>query len=312
MNKVTGITEPLLISFFITELEQDIRHELQFNRPASLMEAFSIARAYAACFEDNNSKLKNGSRGLISFNSGTFVGPALHGSPPSPSPVSRFPKPSQPPSNTSPTSPSTPMNPKLPPLLPTPSLPIRRLSQAKLCDKCEQGLCYNCDEKFGPNHRCRSKFLLLIGCDKDDSALGELEETTQDHDEEISGDISNLYALSSHQPSYSLRLFGSYGLTQFHVSIDNGSTHNFIKPELVERLGLPLHTIPRFRVSTGSDVSIACQHNYPVTSLVLQGIMFTVDLFVLAIEGPKVVLGFPWLQTVGWVSHDYLALTMDF
>ena len=44
----------------------------------------------------------------------------------------------------------------------------------------------------------------------------------------------------------------------------------------------------------------------------LQGIPFTVDLFVLAIEGPDVVLGFPWLQLLGRVPHDYSALMMEF
>jgi hypothetical protein len=44
----------------------------------------------------------------------------------------------------------------------------------------------------------------------------------------------------------------------------------------------------------------------------LQGIIFSVDLFVLAIEGPDVVLGFPWLQLLGKVAHDYSALTMEF
>lgn len=43
MNKVTGISEPLLISFFITGLKPDIRRELLFGRPTSLMEAFTLA-----------------------------------------------------------------------------------------------------------------------------------------------------------------------------------------------------------------------------------------------------------------------------
>ena len=47
MNRVTGISEPLLISFFITGLHPDIRRELQFHRPSSLMEAFAMAMAYA-------------------------------------------------------------------------------------------------------------------------------------------------------------------------------------------------------------------------------------------------------------------------
>lgn len=36
------------------------------------------------------------------------------------------------------------------------------------------------------------------------------------------------------------------------------------------------------------------------------------DLFVLEIEGPDVVLGFPWLQSLGKVAHDYSTFTMEF
>lgn len=47
-------------------------------------------------------------------------------------------------------------------------------------------------------------------------------------------------------------------------------------------------------------------------SIILQGITFSVDFFVFVIEGPDVVLGFPWLQSLGKVAHDYSALTMEF
>ncbi|MCI89334.1 hypothetical protein A2U01_0110622, partial [Trifolium medium] len=52
MNKVTGISESLLISFFITGLKRNLRRELQFHRPASLMETFAMARAYEARLDD--------------------------------------------------------------------------------------------------------------------------------------------------------------------------------------------------------------------------------------------------------------------
>lgn len=52
MNKVTGILELLLISFFITGLKSDIRRELLCSRPTSLMEAFALARAYEALSEE--------------------------------------------------------------------------------------------------------------------------------------------------------------------------------------------------------------------------------------------------------------------
>jgi len=59
-----------------------------------------------------------------------------------------------------------------PPLLPTPphkppdpprSMPIRRLSPTEMQLRHNQGLCFNCDERFHTGHRCKSKkFLLLL------------------------------------------------------------------------------------------------------------------------------------------------------
>lgn len=39
---------------------------------------------------------------------------------------------------------------------------VRRLSWEKMQTRREQGLCFNCDEKFTPGHRCKSKQAYLI------------------------------------------------------------------------------------------------------------------------------------------------------
>ena len=47
-------------------------------------------------------------------------------------------------------------------------LPIKRLSPAELKLRREKGLCYNCDEKYAPGHKCKSKFFLLMGEDDEE------------------------------------------------------------------------------------------------------------------------------------------------
>lgn len=45
-----------------------------------------------------------------------------------------------------------------------PSIPIKRLTPAKMQERREKGLCYNCDEKFQADHRCsRPRLFLLEG-----------------------------------------------------------------------------------------------------------------------------------------------------
>ncbi|KAH9649714.1 hypothetical protein KPL70_026087 [Citrus sinensis] len=286
MNRVTGISEPLLISFFITGLKSNIRRELLFARPSSLMEAFALARAYEARAEE----AKQGHRFLPKWNTM------------SPTPTTTFPSPKFQP-NTYPLASTQPYHstgmahtishshntsppPKpntLPPPLPTPNLPIRRLTPAELRDKREKGLCYNCDSP--PNHRCRKV---------------------------ITGDISSLNALAGQINPRSLSLVGEVGSHSFQVLIDSGSTHNFIKPAVAERLGLLIQPTANFRVYIGNGDFLVCKYVCPKVALTMQGTVFTLDLFVLPIEGPDVVLGKQWLQLLGRVSHDYSALSMEF
>nr|GEY41620.1 hypothetical protein [Tanacetum cinerariifolium] len=49
-----------------------------------------------------------------------------------------------------------------------------------------------------------------------------------------SGDISILNSLFGHGSPLSLQLWGKIGDTRVHILIDNGSTHNFIRPDVVK------------------------------------------------------------------------------
>lgn len=56
------------------------------------------------------------------------------------------------------------------PLLPTPSslaLPYKCLSASDMQARCDKGLCYNCDDKYSPDHHCKSHFFLLIHDDEE-------------------------------------------------------------------------------------------------------------------------------------------------
>ena len=232
MNKVTGISEPLLISFFITGLKPAIRRELLFNRPSSLMEAFALARAYEARKEDGwTSGFFGPRRSQPSLAHPTYPTQLTTSQRPFSSTEKKPPDPAAASTLNSPVS-----NLKLPPLLPTPFLPIRRLSPSELREKREKGLCYNCDKKYTPTHRCRSRYLLLLGTDDADEQLIEGDLTDPHLDEDIPGDIYSLNALMGHPYARALRLEGIFGDHRFHVLIDSGSTHNFIKPTIVEQL----------------------------------------------------------------------------
>lgn len=56
----------------------------------------------------------------------------------------------------------TPPKPQAPSANPTPRLPVKRLTTEELAFRRDQGLCYHCDDKWSPGHRCRMRLHLFI------------------------------------------------------------------------------------------------------------------------------------------------------
>ncbi|XP_057775458.1 uncharacterized protein LOC130994433 [Salvia miltiorrhiza] len=302
MGRVTGISEPLLISFYISGLQPSIRRELQMNRPSTLDETFALARVFESKYSEDPPSHHGSNR---QFNRPAYSPSSVPRPPPAHTPT---PPPSSHPITTPPiTGPRRET---------TTAVPVRRLTPAETREKRERGLCFHCDQKWNPAHRCKSKGTVML-LEGDDIEPSEDIEPTEPADHSldetlIMGDISSLHSLSGATHPRSLRLWGTTLNQRFQVMIDNGSTHNFITPALAERLKLPLSPVPSFRVRIGNDDSIICQHVCHHTTINLQGTDFTLDLFVLPIKGPDVILGIQWLQELGRVLHDYSHGRMEF
>ncbi|GJS94594.1 hypothetical protein Tco_0801562 [Tanacetum coccineum] len=74
-----------------------------------------------------------------------------------------------------------------------------------------------------------------------------------------SGDISILNSLIGHGSPRSLQLWGKIGKGDVHVLIDNGSTHNFIRPTSSKKLCL-LPTLRRcFKDYIGRSETLLCE-----------------------------------------------------
>nr|GEV89826.1 hypothetical protein [Tanacetum cinerariifolium] len=194
-----------------------------------------------------------------------------------------------------------------PTLLP---LAIKWISLAERQERLNKGLCFNCDNKWVRGHKCYGK-LLLIMADEDDESTGS--DAYAEEDEALeSGDISILNSLVGHDSPRSLQLWGTVGASEVHVLIDNGSTHSFMRPDVVERMCLPLTATKVFKVYIGSGETLLCESFCAQVPIKLQGFSMDVDLYVLPMQGPDVVLGIQWLQKLGKATHDYAHQTMEF
>ncbi|GJW83607.1 ty3-gypsy retrotransposon protein [Tanacetum coccineum] len=214
MNRVTDISETLLISFYISGLKLPLQRELLVSKPTTLRDAFALACVTEARLEDQGTV-------AITPKSASNSGGAPYQRSPS---VVKTPLLSTPPKTT--------IN------------PTGKLLAIKWISPAER-----------PN--CLSK--------------GEELATGEDKVVE-SGDISILNSLVGHGSPRSLQLWGKIGTTGVHVLIDNGSTHNFVRPDVVERMCLPLEATKAFKVYIGSGETLLCENVCSWVTLYMQGL----------------------------------------
>nr|GMD11949.1 Transposon Ty3-G Gag-Pol polyprotein [Ipomoea batatas] len=189
-------------------------------------------------------------------------------------------------------------NPNLPsPIIPLPShvihkkaLPIVQISAAERQAKIARGECYTCDQKWSRSHRCPNRSLLLM-CSEDDNSSDVLQQLDEIDEQVLTGDCSSLNSMAGPGTPRSLRLTGIIHNESLQVLIDGGSTHNFIQPQIAERLNIPIQAIPPFRVYIGNGDSLQCSQSCLDVPLSLQGHVFS-DL--------------------GRVTHDYAGVSMEF
>ncbi|GJT23351.1 reverse transcriptase [Tanacetum coccineum] len=290
MNRVTDISENMLISFYISGLKPTIQRELLIAKPTTLGDAFSLARISEARLEDQASASVTATNTTASVVTQKQSTPCVTVTQP---------------------------NTGKPPLLPTPTqanatakpLTIKWISAAERQERLNKGLCFNYDKRWVRGHKCPEKFLLLMADDGDDTG----QEPAADVVEAVeSGDISILNSLVGHGSPRSLQLWGTIGSGNVHVLIDNGSTHNFVRPDVVERMCLPIKATNAFKVYIGSGETLLCESLCSQVTIRMQGLTMEVDLYVLPMQGPNVVLGIQWLQKLGKVTHEYAQQTMEF
>jgi len=128
------------------------------------------------------------------------------------------------------------------------------------------GLCYICDEKFNPGHRCTtSRFLLLF----DDS------DTTLETVENAPTNTKFPNTIHFHLSPQALTDNTSPKTLKFTRTIHN----------------LPVNPSPPLSVMVGNEAFIQCQGICPLVGISLQTSTFTIPFYLLPIEGADVVLG---------------------
>jgi len=252
-TRVYGMDDALLLNCFIGGLHPELKREVKSRCPVSLMQAVSLARLFEEKNFPHTQRWHTTPTTPIAFTHKMHFHPTRKNlnqtPPPQPSVIN-------------------------PPLLPTPSKPkfMRKLSPTKIQFCKENNLCFTCDEKFTPDHKCAAKHYFIIQY---------VEEVPSEI--ENSNDFTNTVEPTKHikitEPlhlSYntlsgitnrrSIHFLGTVHGRDIRILMEGGNFDNFIHPTLVTRLVVPLKA-HKFQVQVGSGELLQCKgevHNMPV------------------------------------------------
>ncbi|XP_028554071.1 uncharacterized protein LOC114580489 [Dendrobium catenatum] len=193
---------------------------------------------------------------------------------------------------------------------------FKRLTDSELKEKRAKGLCYRCDEKFTPGHRCKEKTLHVIIVGDSEEEEGDTGANEEDGEEEehhhlamVEVSLNSIAGLTSHS---TMKLEGEIAGYKVMVLIDSGATHNFIACRLVERVGLPVTQGRGVGVILGTGKKERCSGQCKGVTLTLQGEETVQDFLLLDLGSTDVILGMQWLQSLGEMKVNWKKLYMEY
>jgi len=281
-----GMDDALLLDCFVGGLHPELRREVKSRSPSSFVQAVALAKLFEERFLPFSSRTRSSQVPYIPPPSWT---PTLK-----PNPITIVPTPS----------------PSTQPLLTAPPKPtnLRKLTPAEIQFRCENNLCFTCDDKFSPSHRCASKHYFIIQS---------LEELPLDQEQITTADLPNPPIpepepepgeMETHHLSYnaftgiptkrSIRFSGQVKGRQIRILMDGGSSDNFIHPHLASSLDLTIHRTPPFKVEVGSGELLHCEGEVTNIPIHIQGHTLCISAFVLPIASKELVLGDSRLETL--------------
>ncbi|PKU85826.1 hypothetical protein MA16_Dca012482 [Dendrobium catenatum] len=109
-------------------------------------------------------------------------------------------------------------------------------------EKRAKGLCFRCDEKYTPWHKCRDRTIqVLIVCDDDETeggeSMGEKEMEDKLHLDVIEISLNSMVGFPQ---NHTMKVKGKIADMEVVVFIDSGATHNFISNQVVDQLGVTM------------------------------------------------------------------------
>jgi hypothetical protein len=153
------------------------------------------------------------------------------------------------------------------PTTPSAPLKIQKLTRAEMAERQLKGLCYNCDDKYFPGHKCKEQNLFMAISedlqedDDDTSPVPESPETSEINppsDPPADEPIISLNALTGFSAPQTLKLIGYIKHRKVIILVDSGSTHNFIHRRIAQETHCYVHAVNNFQIMIANGGSMKC------------------------------------------------------
>jgi hypothetical protein len=126
--------------------------------------------------------------------------------------------------------------PRTKPVTPTPpSTPLKnkKLTRAEMAERQLNGLCYNCDDKYFPGHKCKERKLFMailedVSEEDVEASLVSVSPEPIDITPPKVEPVISLNALTGFSAPQTLKIIGYIKHKKVIILVDSGSTHNFI------------------------------------------------------------------------------------
>ena len=277
------LTESLAISLFIGGLKDEIGMPVRMFKPITLSDLFTMAKMQEASLAATKPRYNSYHSNVRASNNGSVFrdGGIL------PKPVNRplaLPAPTRAINGAS----STVNN-----------RPFKKLTQKEYEEKRAKNLCFYCDKKFVPGHKCEGQLFSLVvspmNDEEDDSveefvdAIDELVEVSAE--EELQPHIS-LNAFTGENSFKTMRVVGIVANRyKIHILVDTGSTHNFLDVAMAKRMGCKVLQTKPMTVSVAGGKKLMSMGVCKDFQWKMNGEVFTTDVMLLPLGSCEMVLG---------------------
>jgi hypothetical protein len=200
------------------------------------------------------------------------------------------------------------------PTTPFAPLKIQKLTRDEMA-KCQlKGLCYNCDEKYFPGHKCKEQNLFMAI--SEDIQEEDVDTAPVPESPEISNIIPpsdppeveliiSLSALTSFSAPQTLKLIGYIKQRKVIILVDSGSTHNFIHHRISQETHCYIHVVNNFQIMIANGGSMKCGGHCENVRLQIGDYHLKSHMFFIDMGSSDIVLGANWLRTLGPILMEF-------